>query len=355
MAIRTQLFFLCRVYIQTPNPQTLQMKRIFLITLTTLLTLLSSPVSLSAQNGKIAFNRGYKLFANGKYVKAGMKFVTAASRDYFPQFEPLAYATLAFNLEGLNSNAKICIEDAEETAHMFASIYKCMFEGIPFTYDTVFDFHGEALYDALYTIADTTAVWKEYELKDGIDILLYAAASVYADESITDTAIYYANIGLKYNPDPDLYILKGDVWLEEGQLDSAMIAYTSAYDISPDDAYAHCGIGEVFHAREEFEIAMAHYSRALEIDPTDTWVLSCKASLLADMFELNDALELYNKLLELDPAFYLSYYNRAGVYFELDMYEEAIEDYTLYLIFEPDDEDAQYNLEAAEENLWEGY
>ena len=36
-------------------------------------------------------------------------------------------------------------------------------------------------------------------------------------------------------------------------------------------------------------------------------------------------------------------------------WKKAFEDYKTYLMFEPDDEDAQYNLDAAEENLWNGY
>ena len=98
------------------------MKRIFLITLAALLIQLSSPVLLSAQNGKIAFNRGIKLFGNGKYAKAGNKFVNAWSGDYFPGFEALGYAAFAYNMEGINSSAKMCIEEAENSARQFASI-----------------------------------------------------------------------------------------------------------------------------------------------------------------------------------------------------------------------------------------
>ena len=42
-----------------------------------------------------------------------------------------------------------------------------------------------------------------------------------------------------------------------------------------------------------------------------------------------------------------AYFNRAGIYFEIDEYENAIDDYKLYLVFDPDDEDAQYNPESA--------
>jgi tetratricopeptide (TPR) repeat protein len=331
------------------------MKRIYLIILAALFILLSSHVSLSAQDGRHAFNRGYKLVEKQKYVKAGFTFYKAYSRGYIPGFEALTYSTLAYNAEGYNTPAKICLKEAEVSAYQFASTYKHMFEGIPFEYDTIFDFWGETLYDALYTIADTNADWREYELKEEIDLMLYAAASVYADESENDTALFYANIGLKYNADPDLYVLKGDVWLEMGLVDSALTVYLSAYELSPDDVDAICGMGEVFQAKEENETSMGYYKRALEIDPTNTWGLACKAALLSDMYEYDKALEVYNMLMELYPAFYPGYYNRAGVFFELDRYEEAIEDYKLYLVFDPDDEDAQYNLDAAEENLWGGY
>jgi len=43
------------------------------------------------------------------------------------------------------------------------------------------------------------------------------------------------------------------------------------------------------------------------------------------------------------------------VYFDLDDYQLAIDGYEKYLEYVPGDEDALYNLEAAEENLWNGY
>lgn len=94
---------------------------------------------------------------------------------------------------------------------------------------------------------------------------------------------------------------------------------------------------------------------ALDLDSANIWALYCKGYLSELQYDFNKAIELYSKVIELDPAYYIVYYNRAGAYFELDDYEASIADYRKFLEFEPGDEDAQYNIDAAEENIWNGY
>jgi tetratricopeptide (TPR) repeat protein len=114
-------------------------------------------------------------------------------------------------------------------------------------------------------------------------------------------------------------------------------------------------MGEAYHQKKQYNVAMVHYNMALELDSVNLWALTCEASLYYDMVNLDKALELYTKLIELDPSYYPSYFSRAGIYYDLDDYELAIADYETYLLFEPGDEDALYNIDAAEENMWEGY
>lgn len=210
----------------------------------------------------------------------------------------------------------------------------------------------EALYAALYTIADTVELWREYELKDEIDLLLYLAANIYLDESVYDSAIYFSNLGLLYTPDPDLYIVKGDSWLEMDQPDSALHAFTTACKLAPEDVFAVCGMGEALQQKEKFEAAMEYYDRALELETGNLWTLTCKASLLFEMNYYSESIELYSEIIKLDPSYYFAYFQRAGVYFELDDYELAIADYRRYLKYQPGDEEALYNIDAAEENMW---
>ena len=320
-----------------------------------LVFLFTSVSTIYAQKGERDFNRGIELVEDEKYYKAGMKFIDAYGKGYHPAFETLAYAALAFNAEGNNDIAGRCFEMGETEALSFASEHKRRFENIPGEKDTVLFRDLEAMYIALYTIADTSVLWKEYELKDEIDLLLYAGASIYYDESVNDTAIFYASLGLKYNMDPDLYVIIGDCWLEEEQPDSAFAAFKTAHELAPEDVFTLTGIGEAFEQKELFEEAMEYYDRAVELDPVNIWALFCKGHLSEQQYEYDVALDLYSKIIELNPSYYIAYFNRAGVYFELGNYESAIYDYQEYLEYVPDDEDARHNIKAAEENMWNGY
>lgn len=331
------------------------MKHTSLITLLSLILLLSFQSPIHAQRGERTFSRAMNLAEKDNFYKAGMKFLNAYGKGYYPAFETLGCAAYVFNIDELNAAARMCLELAEDEARTYASDYKHRFEGISSDKDTMFFQGREEMYAALYTIADTSEFWKEYELKERIDMLLFAAANIFYDESVNDTAIYYANLGLKYNADPDLYIVKGDCWLEEEQADSALMAFKNAHELAPEDVSALTGMGEALERKEQFEKAMEYYNRALELDSTDIWTLYCKAYLSEQQFNYDTALELYNTILEIEPDYYIVYFNRADLYFELDDYELAIADYRKYLEFEPGDEDAQYNIDAAEENMWNGY
>jgi tetratricopeptide (TPR) repeat protein len=319
-----------------------------------LVFLFASASPIYSQKGERDFNRGIKLVGEEKYYKAGMKFIDAYGKGYHPAFETLAYAALAFNVEGNNDVAGKCFEMGETEALSFASEHKRRFENIAMEKDTILFHDREAMYTALYTIADTSVLWKDYELKDEIDLLIYAGASIYCDESVNDTAIFYASLGLKYNTDPDLFIIIGDCWLEEEQGDSAFAAFTNAHELAPEDVFALTGIGEAFEQKEMFEEAMDYYEMALELDPTNIWALFCKAHLSEQHYEYDVAQDLYSRIIELNPSYYIAYFNRAGVYFELGNYEAAIYDYQEYLEFVPGDEDAKHNIKAAEDNMWNG-
>lgn len=167
--------------------------------------------------------------------------------------------------------------------------------------------------------------------------------------------MYYVNLGLKHTVDADLYGIKGDVWLELEQPDSALLAYSKVMDLDPEEVFAVCGMGEAYQLKKTYETAMDYYEQALEIGPENIYILYCKASLLNEMVKYFEAVELYTRIIELDPTYYICYFDRAGVYFELDDYKPAIADYEKYLEFAPGDEDALYNKDAAEENMWNGY
>lgn len=293
--------------------------------------------------------------SKGNFVKAGYKFYKAYYKGYYPGFEALAYAALSYNVDGFPDVSRMCVDEAEMNAGLFIDGYTSEEDDIFSNKETDGELAIGALYDALYTIADTSSLWRELELTESLNILVYAAASNYSDAEVYDSVIYYANIGLKHNLDPDLLTAKGDAWLALEQSDSALAAFSRAMDLAPDDIAAVCGVGEAYQMKNKNEAAIEYYDKTLEIEPENIWALYCKASLFSELNNYSEAIDLYNRIIDLDPSYYICYFERAGIYFDLDDYELAIADYEKYLEFEPGDADALYNIDAAEENMWEGY
>jgi len=123
------------------------------------------------------------------------------------------------------------------------------------------------------------------------------------DRLVYDSAIYYADIGLKHNVDPDLLTTKGDAWLELEKPDSALSAYSKAMYLAPDDVFAVCGVGEAYQLKKKNEAAMEYYEKALGIEPENIWALYCKASLFSEIYEYSAAIDLYSRIIELDPSY----------------------------------------------------
>jgi len=263
------------------------MKRTPAITIFSLIILFSASSLLLAQKGMHAFNRGIKLGDEGKYIKAGNKLVKAYYKGYYPGFEALAYAAFCYNIEGYVSNSTSCINEAELNAGSFIDGYLRLHQGISFSADSTQKRDREALYGALFTIADTDSLWKELELKECLNILVYVSANNYMNTDDPDSAIYMANLGLKYCTDPDLFTIKAEAWLELEQPDSAISAYSNIIALTPDDPSAYCGVGEALQLKKKNEYAMEYFDKALEIDSEYTYALYCKASLLNEHLSIS--------------------------------------------------------------------
>jgi tetratricopeptide (TPR) repeat protein len=63
------------------------------------------------------------------------------------------------------------------------------------------------------------------------------------------------------------HINLGDVFLEKGNIDSAITEYQEALKISPGNYFAHNGLGVAFHKNGNLDAAIKEYNEALKINP----------------------------------------------------------------------------------------
>lgn len=89
--------------------------------------------------------------------------------------------------------------------------------------------------------------------------------------------------------DTEDYILNGNNYSQAGDYQNALLEYTKAIDVNPNDMLAYFSRGAVSHLLEQYENAISDYSKAIEIDPT----------------------------------FMMPYHNRSNAYKTLGMYDKA--------------------------------
>jgi tetratricopeptide (TPR) repeat protein len=65
----------------------------------------------------------------------------------------------------------------------------------------------------------------------------------------------------------DFYIIRGRRYYENGHLDLAIVDYTKAIELDPDNSYFYDSRAETYEENGQYELAIEDYTRAIELDP----------------------------------------------------------------------------------------
>lgn len=158
--------------------------------------------------------------------------------------------------------------------------------------------------------------------------------------------------------DPSLWVVKGDLEQERGEVDKSLVSYQkaaamgdqsaslyvglgSAHNklnrlseaqqllekaivIQNDYAEAHYNLGVVYAHQGKKELALAKYRRAIELDDTNPFFFTNLGSLLTDRKEYPQAIEALKSALRIEPRHPEAIYNLGTVYLLTDRAAEAI-------------------------------
>ena len=119
-------------------------------------------------------------------------------------------------------------------------------------------------------------------------------------------------LGATLADDPETLAHRGNSFLAEGKIQSAIDCFRRVADLRPTSAQAHFHLGTAEERLGNFEAAGNSYRRALALQP-DSPELHCHlARILLQSGNLSAAAELYQRALALDPKRY-EIYNDLGV------------------------------------------
>ncbi|RKU32881.1 hypothetical protein C6495_10225 [Candidatus Poribacteria bacterium] len=149
------------------------------------------------------------------------------------------------------------------------------------------------------------------------------------------------------------YFLRGNAKYGLGLYDAAIVAYTLAILLEPDDADAYYNRGLAKYNLDRYFAAIADYDTAIRLNPDDANPYIGRGNAKSRLKQDAAAIADFDMAIRLDPDNALAYNNRGRAKTGLKQYAAAIADYTQAIRLEPDDAETYYNRGQAKAGLKE--
>ena len=140
----------------------------------------------------------------------------------------------------------------------------------------------------------------------------------------------------------ETYFLRGYAKYELGLYAAAIVDYTQAIRLKPDEANAYYKRGLAKHNLKQYFAAIADYDMVIRLKPDSAHAYHNRGLAKANLKQYAAAIVDYDTAIRLNPDYAHAYYLRGLAKATLEQYAAAIADYTQAIRLEPDDADAYY-------------
>ncbi len=136
------------------------------------------------------------------------------------------------------------------------------------------------------------------KLLSGSQSMPVAQEKVQSSSKITSAETFAAD-----NPkNPNAWIQLGNVYYDAKIPDKAVVAYTKALELQPNNANVLTDRGTMYRHMGKFDLALASYAMASKVDPKHEFSLfNTGIVLYFDLGKKQEAKEVWQKLLQLNP------------------------------------------------------
>lgn len=146
-----------------------------------------------------------------------------------------------------------------------------------------------------------------------------------------EKAIAFFSDDLRIDPTAEGYNTRGAIFLEQGDVDSAMKDFDAAVELDPRHAMAHNNRAACLSMKGEYAKAIADYTEAIQLDPADAYGYNnlawLRSTCAQDEFrDAAAALELANRACELTEWSSAAYLDTlAAAYAESGDFAQAVD------------------------------
>ena len=167
-------------------------------------------------------------------------------------------------------------------------------------------------------------------------VIISLGYSTYARNQVWQDSVTLWSDVIAKTPDSSRgHVELGHVYRREGKLDAAVLEYTKAIDVEPDEGkiFKHRAI--VYSGLREFDLAMADFNQAIDLKPDDPEAYTGQGRIYRMLGKPRLAIDSYSQAIEVDELFSMAYNNRGTVYQSLGDYSLALDDYSKAIELKP--------------------
>ena len=129
--------------------------------------------------------------------------------------------------------------------------------------------------------------------------------------------------------------------------DKAIVHYTAAIDLNPENANAYNNRGVAYKNKGEIDAAIQDYNKAIDLNPEHADAYNNRGVAYANKGEIDAAIQDYNKAIDLNPEHADAYNNRGVAYKDKGEFDMAIQDFNKAIDLNPENAKAYNNRGVA--------
>jgi tetratricopeptide (TPR) repeat protein len=160
-----------------------------------------------------------------------------------------------------------------------------------------------------------------------------------------DEAILDFTTAIRLKPDDaDTYYNRGLVWHYKESHDHAIADYGEAIRLNPNYTNAYYNRGHAWYAKRDFDHALADYTEAIRLYPQLTAAHRIRGDAWHNKGDYDHAIADYDEAIRLNPKDDVAYFNRGRAWQDKRQPDRAMEDYHETVRLNPQDASGYNNL-----------
>ena len=144
------------------------------------------------------------------------------------------------------------------------------------------------------------------------------------DEGKYEEALVYLNEAIDENPSLEAYLLRGTAFFNLGDNQRAMISFTQASEISPDDYRAWMNLGNIHVQVRQFPAALSNYNRAIGLNGGIGKLYMNRGNVQFQQKNYKEAILDFTSAIEIDSSDFQPWFNRGRAQYMTRNFDQAL-------------------------------